>query len=600
MIGLFATVSWAQCGIYAAVVAALSCGAAVFAALILLGSAMSSGQGDPGSLAVIGAIAAACTIVVLDAITRHGISERWPALRRLRIIGLGSWSLRSYLAVETVVLGLVASLIGYTAALLLVPALVPYLSTMEIVPAALDPGPSLRTVAQVAALTTGVALLAATSAARRAARREPVSVGLVAEPSALTRRLGIAFTVLLAALAGLSISQAVFTVSTQTGFLWGMLATASLLGFLSRIWRSLAGTAAQGVIAVHPRMSAPAMVSSRWTTSAGRATTPAAVMLAIGLCVFVAGFFAISEQAAEDRLGQVLAGTTVLTHPSGGADPAAVDLDGTGVVLVQTEVTVGDSGHLEPAQMLSSADAEELLGAYVPDGTDLESPGLVITASSATETGLETGQTVTLGGDHGRADMRILAVATVPSTLGNLYMIDDTTSSAASDATTVITAAAPPSVPAGWQSAPADEWIADLPPGAAVSATGGQGISESPLLIGGPIALALALAVSSTAITTLARRDDITQLGLLGMSRTATLIAVARQALAVAVPPALVAWVLSALIVTAATAPYTSAVGIRPTTIGPLDTYLLLIAVLVLSVLATALATASTALHRAR
>src|SRR5699024_12718393 len=94
MIGLFATVSWAQRGIYAAVVAALSAGAVVFAALIRLGSAMASGQGDPGSLAVIGAIAAACTIVVLDAITRHGISERWPALRRLRIIGLGSWSLR--------------------------------------------------------------------------------------------------------------------------------------------------------------------------------------------------------------------------------------------------------------------------------------------------------------------------------------------------------------------------------------------------------------------------------------------------------------------------------------------------------------------------
>ena|GEM_PF-4807767 len=478
--------------------------------------------------------------------------------------------------------------------------LVPYLSMMEIVPAAVDPGPSLGTVATVAAATTGVALVAATGAARRASRREPVSVALVAEPTTLARRLGIALTVLLAALAGLSTLQAVFTVSTQAGLLWGMLATASLLGFLARIWRLLAGTAAQGVIAVRPRMSAPAMVSSRWTTSAGRSTTPAAVMLAIGLCVFFVGFFAISEQAAEERLSQVLAGTTVLTHSSAGADPAAVDVDGAGVVLTQTEVAVGGSGYLEPAQTLTSADAERFLGPYVPGSTSLEGPGLVITASSATETGLETGQTVALDGGDGPTELPILAVATVPSTLGNLYLIDDTTPATSSGPTTVITTAAPDPVPAGWQSAAADEWIADLPPGAAVSATGGQGTSESPLLIGAPIALALALAISSTAITTLARRKDITQLGRLGMSRSATLIAVARQALALTVPPALVAWTLGALIVTAATTPYTNAVGVRPVTIGPLDTYLLLTAVLVLSVLATALATARTALYRAR
>jgi len=478
--------------------------------------------------------------------------------------------------------------------------LVPYLSMMEIVPAAVDPGPSLGTVATVAAATTSVALVAATGAARRASRREPVSVALVAEPTTLARRLGIALTVLLAALAGLSTLQAVFTVSTQAGLLWGMLATASLLGFLARIWRLLAGTAAQGVIAVRPRMSAPAMVSSRWTTSAGRSTTPAAVMLAIGLCVFFVGFFAISEQAAEERLSQVLAGTTVLTHSSAGADPAAVDVDGAGVVLTQTEVAVGGSGYLEPAQTLTSADAERFLGPYVPGSTSLEGPGLVITASSATETGLETGQTVALDGGDGPTELPILAVATVPSTLGNLYLIDDTTPATSSGPTTVITTAAPDPVPAGWQSAAAGEWIADLPPGAAVSATGGQGTSESPLLIGAPIALALALAISSTAITTLARRKDITQLGRLGMSRSATLIAVARQALALTVPPALVAWTLGALIVTAATTPYTNAVGVRPVTIGPLDTYLLLTAVLVLSVLATALATARTALYRAR
>lgn len=597
MIGLFATVSWAQRGIYAAVVAALSAGAVVFATLILLASALNTGQGDPGSLAMIGAIAAACTIVVLDAITRHGISERWPALRRLRIIGLGSWSLRGYLAGETAVLALIASVIGYAAALVLIPALVPYLSAMGIVPAGVAPGPSLGTAALVAAATTGVALVAASGAARRAARREPVSVGLVAEPSALARRLGIAFTTVLAALAGLGISQALGAVSTQAGFLWGMLATVSLLSFLGRIWRSLAGKASQGVIAIRPHMSAPAMVSSRWTTAAGRATTPAAVMLAIGLCVFFVGFAAISEHAAKDRLSQVLAGTTVLTHSSAGADPAALDVDGNGVVLTQTEVAVEGSSYLEPAQVLTSADAETFLGPYLPDGANLEGPGVVVTASSATETGLEAGQTVALDGDEGPTELPILAVATVPSTLGDLYLIDDTLSATSSGPMTVITTAAPRSVPAGWQSAAADEWIADLPPGAAVSATGGQGTSESPLLIGAPIALALALAISSTAITTLARREDITQLGRLGMSRTATLTAVARQALALTVPPALAAWALGALIVTAATTPYTSAVGVRPLTVGPLDTYLLLTAVLVLSVATTAIATARTALY---
>ena len=600
MIGQFATVSWAQRGIYVAMVAALSVGAVIFAALALLGSAMASGRADPGSLGVIGVIAAACTIVVLDAITRHGISERWPVLRRLRIIGLGAWSLRGYLAGETILLALISSLVGYAVALLLLPVLVPYLSVMDVVPANVKPVPSLGTVAQVAAATTVVALVASTGAARTAARREPVSVGLLAEPSTIARRLGIAFTIFLAALAGLSVSQAVFTVNNQAGLLWGLLATASLLGFLGRIWRFLAEQVARAVIAVRPGMSASAMVSTRWTISAGRSTAPAAVMLAIGLCVFFVGFFAISEQAAKDRLSQMLTETTILTNPTAGADLASLDLEGSGVVLAQTEVSVAGSSHLEPAQVLSSADAEKFIGPYVEEDIGLNGPGLVITASRAHDTGLEVGQTVSLEGPDESAELPILALATVPSTLGDFYLIDATFPVAESGPRTVITSEPPHPMPAGWQSASADDWIASLPPGAAVSATGGQGTAESPLLIGAPVALALALAISSTAITTLARREDITQLGRLGASRTATLTAVARQALALTVPPALVAWMLSALIVIAATTPYTNAVGVRPATIGPIDTYLLLTFILVLSVLTTAIATAVTALYRTR
>lgn len=71
MIGQVARVSSSQRGIHLAMGATLSIGALVLAVLILLGSAMGPSQGDPGTLAVIGLIAAACTVVVLDAVTRH-------------------------------------------------------------------------------------------------------------------------------------------------------------------------------------------------------------------------------------------------------------------------------------------------------------------------------------------------------------------------------------------------------------------------------------------------------------------------------------------------------------------------------------------------
>ena len=107
--------------------------------------------------------------------------------------------------------------------------------------------------------------------------------------------------------------------------------------------------------------------------------------------------------------------------------------------------------------------------------------------------------------------------------------------------------------PPEWSSAPRQEWIAALPPGAVVSATGDQGTGEAPLLVGAPLALAFALALS-----------------------------------------------LSGIIVIAATAAYTASLGGAPLSIGPLGTYLMLIAALVLTVVVTALIASRTALHRPR
>lgn len=598
MIGQFVKLSWAQRGIHIAMVATLSAGALVLAVLMLLGSAMGTAQGDPGTLAVIGMIAAACTIVVLGAVTRHGISERWPSLRRLRIIGLSSWSLRGFLTGETILLALAASMVGYAVALLITPALVPYLSAMGIVPAGLHPSPTVPTAVYVAAATTGVALVAGRSSARRAARREPVSVGLVPERALAARRASAGLTMLLTILAGVSTWQAVSAVTSESGYLWGMVATASMLGFLSRIWRDLAAQAARMAIRLRPGMSAPAVVSTRWTAGAGKATTPAAVMLAVGLCVFFVGFPALTDQAAKERLSQMLSGSTVLTHPTGAADGASVAPEG--IILTQTAVAIDGSDDREPAQMLSRPDAERFLGPYV-SGDDLVGPGVVVTADRATDAGLHIGQRMVVDQDGATATLPIVGIAAVPSTLGSLYLIGaDAHDGTGSGPTTVITDSPAQPTPDGWHVAAGDRWIADLAPGAAVSATGGQGADEAPLLIGAPLALAFALAVSSTVITGLARREDIAQLGRIGMSRRATLAAVARHALAVTVPPALVAVALSGLIVTAATAPYTSALGVAPASIGPLATYLAVVASLALTVLVTAVATARTSLFRPR
>lgn len=599
MIGQVAKVSWSQRGIHVAVVATLSIGALVLAVLVLLASAMDTSQGDPGTLAVIGVIAAACTVVVLDAVTRQGISERWPSLRRLRIIGLGSWALRWYLAGEALLLAFVASMLGYLVALVISPALVPYLSAMGVVPAEVHADPTVATAAQVAAATAVIALVAASGAARRAARREPVDVGLVAERSPTARYVGGGFTGLIALLVGVAVWQAVTAGSAESGYVWGLVATASTLGLLSRIWRPLAARVAEATIRLWPRASAPALVSARWTAGAGKATTSAAVMLAVGLTVFFIGFPAVSDDAARDRLSQMLSGSTVLTHPTGDADAASLVSDG--VVLTQADVAIDGTGYQEPAQFLSSDDAQTFLGPYLTGSAASERPGVVVTADRAAHAGLQVGQRVRVGPDASSVTLPIIAVAGVPAAMGDFFVVGATVPvGSRTGPTTVITDSPASPAPPGWSNATGDEWIAELPPGAAVSATGGQGTGEAPLLVGAPLALAFALALSSTVIAVLARRQDITQLGRIGMSRHAVLTAVARQALAVTVPPALVALALSGLIVTAATAPYIAALGGGPLSIGPLGTYLTLIAALVLTVVVTALTASRTALYRPR
>lgn len=426
-----------------------------------------------------------------------------------------------------------------------------------------------------------------------------MSVGLVAERTPAARGVGQGFTVLIALLAGGAVWQAAAAGSAESGYLWGLVATASTLGLLGRIWRSLAARVAELAVRRRPVLSAAAVVSARWTAGAGKATTSVAVMLAVGLSVFFLGFPAVSDQAAKHRLAQMLSGSTVLSHPTGDADAASFAPDG--VTLTQADVAVDGSGYREPAQFLSGADAQRFLGPYLTSGAASEPPGVVVTADRAAHAGLQVGQSVSIGPDADPVTLPIIAIAGVPAALRDLYVVGTMAPAGSQTGPTTVIADSPISpAPPGWSSATGDEWIAELPAGAAVSATGGQGTEEAPLLVGAPLALAFALALSSTVIVVLARREDISQLGRIGMSQRAVLAAVARQPLAATIPPGLVALGLSGLIVMAATAPYTATLDGGPLSIGPLGTYLTLIAALVLTVLVTALTASRTALYRPR
>lgn len=620
MIVDFFRISWAQRGIYGATLGALSVGAVCVAVLAILWDAL-AGDGDEASLVVLGAIALACTLVVLRAVTQQGVVERWPVLRRLRIIGLGAGSLRRYLLVETAGLGVAATVLGYLAAVALTPLAASYFFSVGLVPVRLRPIPTGFSLAVTAAVIVVVAVVSAAGAARAVTRREPVTMELYGQPSGARRVRRLVVNVATGVAAAIAVGQAVTVRTSESGFLWGVLAAVLVMAALARGWRVLSGAAAAATIGLRPKMSASALVSRRWTVTARRTTTATATIAAIGICVLFAGYFDVTDRAARARLTEVLAGATILEHRGSqgtDADTALLNAPGVaaaGVTMTRVDADVRGSDaaigrfdrlRLGPAQLLTPTDAQQLLAPVIDAGELGARPaGVVVTRDEANLESFAVGDEVALRviPESEPLVLPVLATVTLPSTFGHYFIVGDAeelgmvptgdiTVIAPGDATSV----------SGWTVRSAEEWVEDLAPGKAVSAMGGGGTTETPLLIGAPLALCLALAVSSSAITTLARRREVTQLGRIGLTRWGTAVAVVRASVATTIPPALLTFVGVALVLLAAVHPYTAAVGVGVTGagVGPVWLYVLVALALLLATVAASLTFTRTALFRAR
>jgi len=73
-------ISWSERDLLKPVLAVLTVGGLVISTLASYAFGLAEG-GDIGSLVTIGAIAIVCTLVVLRAVTRHAVAERWAMAR---------------------------------------------------------------------------------------------------------------------------------------------------------------------------------------------------------------------------------------------------------------------------------------------------------------------------------------------------------------------------------------------------------------------------------------------------------------------------------------------------------------------------------------
>lgn len=80
--------TWAQRRLLIPTAVILILGAWVLASMTLIALSL-NGEGDLTTLGVIGVVGVASTVIVAEAAARQSAIERWPLLRRLRIVGLG-------------------------------------------------------------------------------------------------------------------------------------------------------------------------------------------------------------------------------------------------------------------------------------------------------------------------------------------------------------------------------------------------------------------------------------------------------------------------------------------------------------------------------
>jgi hypothetical protein len=599
-------------GLHLAALVTAALGSAVIALLARAEATIRShGDGDAGSVFVIGTIAALCTVVVLHAISHHSVLERWSGLRQLRIIGLGVLALRRFLLVESMLIALVAGLLGYGASVVLTAPVSDYLASMEITPA----GATLHLDASSFLVTLTVAQVTVFAGSQRAARlvtkNEPLHELVRSTPQLTRPSIALVVPAVLAVALLLTWQRAANATSSQQGYFLGLLGTFLAIVLLATIWRPLAGLVVVSIIRHRPGLDAARTVSHRWTATARSSTATTAVVIALCMAVFFVGYPTATDAAARDRLHHLLGDMSVVEIAPSAEIPPAEDALVLTPVDIDIDLSPPDPDREHPYRtaevaMTESTPAARYLapalttGSFPPAGQT----GLLLTQTLANDHGLEAGDLayVRTGAQAPWTPVEITGLLAMPATFGDYLLIDEhgglDTSTVTDRATTIIGPSAGFTT-SGVEAVPADTWIAGLAAGRAFSSSGQGGVGETPLLVGAPLALALTLAGSSMVITTLARRHQLRQLGQLGMSRRAVIGAVAHQALVVTLPPAALAIGTTGALVAAASRAYTDAVAADTTPTAPWPITLALVAALTFVTMTVSIATTRPALFTA-
>lgn len=565
-------ISWSQRDLMAPVLGVLIVGGVVLATLATFAVSLGDG-GDVGSLVTMGAIAVACAFVVLRAVTRHAVGERWAMARRLRIVGMSGRRLRVFLLTETAAVAAAATALSVVLArYLAVPLLTPYLAGLGVVPAGTPATWRVGAVLATGAGTVLVALLGSFGATRALTRAEPAANTPPARASRSHRVMRL-LALVAAAGVGLGILRAVAaTDSDESAFLLGLMAAICLVIVLSAVWDPLVrGTWRIGRRLRRAPAAVPSLLSHRWRERQHQTTLVTATAIATVAVVYLGGYPAATDAIARDRLDTVLAGRTVAVsdrHQTR-ADTQALLANADGVVIADGQAVVQVAGATvdsyapvweQPITLLGGSDVERWLTSL--GASDGGSPGVVLTRQEALRSGLGPGDALTLSAlDGDLIAVSVVDVVAIPSTFGDYLVTDPAAADLVAGAPTLLLDSAH-DAPRGWTEQPAHDWISSLPAGAAVSNSGGSGTLETPLLVGAPLALCLTLALAATVTTVTARRPDLRALMLLGITPRQRNAAVVRAVTADTLLAGVVAAALTLTLLTVVLRPYADATAI--------------------------------------
>ncbi|RMI12953.1 hypothetical protein [Cellulomonas triticagri] len=563
--------AWGERAVLAPVFVVLLFGALVVAALatlvVVLGDA-----GDIGSLVTLGSIALVCTAVVLHAVSRHGVGERWATARRLRIVGMSARRLRMLLVAESALLALLASAVAVLLApAVVLPALVPLLVGQGVIPPGTDVTWRVAAVLATVAGSTVVAVLGTAGAARLLVRGDPVAGGPPGR-TGRSRRLLPGVVALLATVAGAALVRVVArTESDETAFLLGFLAVLCLVVVLGCGWDAVVrgAGALRGRVGRRSR-SAPALLAARWLRWRHPSTVVVATSIATLLVLYLGGYPAASDDVARARLLEVVGDRWVASSMV--ADGAVTVAGARGVTLAEGQAVVTSSND-DDADAVRAMSWIALVGggearSWVRGLTDAREvppgPGIVVSRLGAVAGGATVGDEITLGvPGSGQVRLPVVAVADLPLTFGDLLVLGaDVPGAATGRVTTLVDRHADVAPDAEVRTA--TEWVAGLPPGKAVARSGGGGTGETPLLVGAPVLLCLTLAAAATAVTVAGRRADLRVLDRIGMTRAQRVSAVVRGVGVDVLGSGLVAAVLGSGLLALAVRPYAAAVGRDP------------------------------------